>query len=102
MGLTAKVRIEIDGEEIKDFVEFKILQNIYSHHEFEVKCRKETFEEHDTFLMEKSKKFIGKEIKIEIEGYTAGFKSSKPAFFFKGLITDIRATKSGLSLFKSI
>lgn len=98
MGLTAKVRIEIDGEEIKDFVEFKILQSIYSHHEFEVKCRKETFEEHDTFLMEKSKRFIGKEIKIEIENYTAGFKSSKPAFFFKGLITDIRATKSGLSV----
>ena len=97
MGLASKVRIEIDGEEIKDFVEFRIHQSIYSHHDFEVMCRKETFEEHDTFLMAKSKRFIGKEIKIEIEGYTAGYKSSKPAFFFKGLITDIRATKSGLS-----
>jgi uncharacterized protein involved in type VI secretion and phage assembly len=97
MGLTAKVRIEIDGEEIKDFVEFRIQQSIYCHHEFEVKCRKETFEEHDTFPMEKSKRFIGAEIKIEIENYTETFKSSKPALFFKGLITDVRATRSGLS-----
>jgi type VI secretion system secreted protein VgrG len=97
MGLTSKVRIEIDGEEIKDFVELRIHQSIYSHHEFEVKCRKETLEDFDTFLMEKSKRFIGAEIKIEIEKYTAGLKGSKPALFFKGLITDITATKSGLS-----
>jgi len=97
MGLTSKVRIEIDGKDIMDFVEFRIRQHICAHHEFEVKCRKETFEEHDTFLLEKSKRFIGAEIKIEIEGYTQGYKNSKPAFFFKGLITDVKATKSGLS-----
>ncbi len=98
MGLTSSVRIEIDGQEISDFVEFKIQQSIYGHHEFEVKCRKETFEGHDTFLMEKSKRFIGADIKIGIDGYIENFKDSKPAFFFKGLITDVRATKSGLSV----
>jgi type VI secretion system secreted protein VgrG len=97
MGLTAKVRIEIDGEEIRDFVTFRISQSIYEHHEFEVKCRKESFEEPDTFLLEKSKRFIGQPIIIEIDGYTDSFKSSKPALFFKGLITDIKATKSGLA-----
>lgn len=97
MGLAAQVRIEVDGVEIKDFVDFKISQSIYCPNEFTVRCRKETLEDPDTFLIEKSKAFIGKKIKIEIEGYTSGYKSSKPAFFFKGLITDVKGTRSGLS-----
>jgi type VI secretion system secreted protein VgrG len=97
MGLASKVRIEMGGSEIKDFIDFRVRQSIYGHHAFTVKCRKETFEDFDTFPMENSKKFIGETIKIEMEGYTPGYKSSKPAFFFRGIITDVKATRSGLS-----
>ncbi|MCX6225284.1 MAG: phage baseplate assembly protein V [Bacteroidia bacterium] len=97
MGLISKVKVEIDGEEIKNFVELRIRQNIYSHHEFEIKYRKENFEEMDSFPMENSKKFIGAAIKIEMEAFTDQFKKAKPALFFKGIITDIRASKSGMA-----
>lgn len=97
MGLVSKVTIEIDGETIRNFMEFKIQQRICDHHEFEVKCRTETFEEPNTFLIEKSKRFIGKEIKIEIESFSSGFSGSRPALYFKGLITDVKASKSGFA-----
>jgi hypothetical protein len=34
MGLVSKVTIEIDGETIRNFMEFKIQQRICDHHEF--------------------------------------------------------------------
>lgn len=95
-GLAAKVRIDIDGTEVKDFVEFKVHQTIYKPNEFEIRFRSETFESSDLSLMETSKSNLGKTINIEIEKYADGYKSSKPAFFFKGLITDIKAARSGM------
>lgn len=96
MGLTSTIKIEVDGKEVKDFVDLKISQNIYDHNEFEVRFRKETFEEGSLFLMDVSKDFIGSVIKIEIEDYKDNYKNTVPAFFFKGIITDVRATRSGL------
>jgi type VI secretion system secreted protein VgrG len=97
MGLISKVIIEIDGEEVKNFVDLTIRQSIYSHHEFEIRYRKEKFEEPDTFPMEVSKKFIGGNIKVEIEAYSEQLKQSKPALFFKGIITGVRSSKSGMA-----
>jgi uncharacterized protein involved in type VI secretion and phage assembly len=97
MGLAAKIRLEIDGNEVKDFVDLKIQQTIYRPNEFELRCRLTTFEQEGTFPMEKSKDFIGKTLKAEIEKYTGNYKNAEPAFFFKGLITNVTATTSGLS-----
>lgn len=97
MGLTSAVKIEIDGQAVKDFVGLTITQSIYDHHEFEVKFRKETLEKPNTFLMEASKDFIGTSIKIEIEDYQNNYKNSTPALFFRGIVTDIRATRSGVA-----
>ena len=93
MALASKIRIEIEGEELKDFLNLSINQNIYSHHEFEVVCRMDTFEEKDSFVMEKSKKFIGSVITISMEAKLKG-KSQASEHIFKGIITNIRTAKS--------
>ena len=93
MALASKIRIEIEGEELKDFLNLSINQNIYSHHEFEVVCRMDTFEEKDSFVMEKSKEFIGSVITISMEAKLKG-KSQASEHIFKGIITSIRTAKS--------
>ncbi|MCK5281740.1 MAG: phage late control D family protein, partial [Cyclobacteriaceae bacterium] len=93
MALASKIRIEIDGEELKDFLNFTINQSIYTYHEFEVVCRMDTFEDTDGFVMEQSKKFIGLVITISIEAKLKG-NSQTSDHMFKGLITGIRAAKS--------
>jgi uncharacterized protein involved in type VI secretion and phage assembly len=93
MALASKIQIEIEGKELKDFISLSINQDIYSHHEFEVVCRMDTFEEKDGFVMEQSKKFIGSVINITIGAKLKG-KSKATEHLFKGLITTIRAAKS--------
>ena len=93
MALASKIRIEIEGEELKDFLNLTIDQNIYTHHEFEVVCRMDTFEDRDGFVMEQSKKLIGSVINITIESKVKG-KSQPSEHMFKGLITGIQTAKS--------
>ena len=93
MALASKIRIEIEGEELKDFLNLTIDQNIYTHHEFEVVCRMDTFEDKDGFVMEQSKKLIGSVINITIESKVKG-KSQPSEHMFKGLITGIQTAKS--------
>ena len=93
MALASKIRIEIEGEELKDFLNLTISQSIYTHHEFEVICRMDTFEEKDGFVMEQSKKLIGSVITITIETKFKG-QSRGSEHLFKGLITAIRTAKS--------
>jgi Rhs element Vgr protein len=89
----AKVRIEIDGKELKDFLNLTINQSIYTFHQFEVVCRMDTFEKPDGFVMEQSKKMIGSLITISIGADLKG-KSSGSDHLFKGIISGIRAAKS--------
>jgi type VI secretion system secreted protein VgrG len=93
MALASKILIEIEGEELKDFLNFSINQSIYSPHQFEVTCRMDTFEQTDGFVMEKSKKYIGSVITFSIEIKLKG-KSQPSEHLFKGLITAIRTAKS--------
>ena len=92
MALASKIQIEIEGEELKDFLNLTINQNMYTHHEFEVVCRMDTFEDKDTFVMEKSKKYIGAIVSISIEANIKG-KSEATEHLFKGMITSIKTTK---------
>ena len=50
MGLASKIRIEIEGTELKDFLDLTIRQSIYSHHEFEITCRMDAFEKRMNLL----------------------------------------------------
>jgi type VI secretion system secreted protein VgrG len=93
MALASKIRIEIEGEELKDFTNLVINQSIYGHHMFEVACRMDTFEDKNGFVMDQSKKLAGSMISITIEAKQKG-ESQPSEHFFKGLITSIRAAKS--------
>jgi len=97
MALASSVRIEIDGQEIKDFLDFSIDQKMKAVQEFQLRCRMDTFEEPDGFVMNESKKFIGSNISIAIETYKPGGDERTPGLFFKGIIHSVRAVNSDLS-----
>jgi type VI secretion system secreted protein VgrG len=93
MALASKVRIDIEGSEVKDFINLTINQSIYSHNDFNVVCRMDTFEDKNGFVMEKSKEYIGSVINITIEAKVKG-ESQTYSNIFKGLITSINTSKS--------
>ena len=93
MALASKVRIDIEGKELKDFINITINQSIYNHNDFNVVCRMDTFEEKNSFVMEKSKDYIGSVINITIEAKVKG-ESQTYSNIFKGLITSINTSKS--------
>jgi len=95
MALASKVRIEVDGEEIKDFQNLKIQQKIFEHNEFEVVCRLDTLESPDSFVVDDSKRLIGLPITIAIDPQRTD--GSGTGLFFKGIVTCIKAKKSGLN-----
>ena len=97
MALASSVRIEIDGQEIMDFLNLSIDQKMNGIQEFHVSCRMDTFEEPDGFVMEQSKKYIGSIITISIDSYKQGGKESIPGVFFKGIIHSISAATSNSS-----
>ncbi len=102
MALASKIRIEIDGNEVNDFLHLKIRQSIYDFNEFEVACRSDTFESVDSFVMDTSKKFIGATIVISIDISQKGDDSSPDNLIFKGIITNVKGIKSGLSKLNQI
>jgi type VI secretion system secreted protein VgrG len=93
MGLVSKIEIDIEGEELKNFLSLTVNQNIYYHNDFQVVCRMDAFEEEDSFIMERSKKYLGSIINITIEAEEEG-ENKNVSKVFKGLITSIRSIKS--------
>lgn len=93
MALASSVRMEIAGQNVPDFLDFTIKQRMHGLHEFQVTCRMDTFEEPDDFVINKSKKFIGSTMVIEI----SGGDGNSSGLFFKGIIHSVKAVKSDLS-----
>jgi len=96
MALASKVRIEVDGDVIMDFIDLTIDQRMDGIQEFNVTCRMETFEDPDGFVMDNSKKYMGSIITIAIDALKPGDNESTD-LFFKGIVNSIKAEKSGLS-----
>lgn len=97
MALASSVRMEIGGQKVPDFLDISINQRMHGLHDFKVTCRMDTFEETDDFVVNKSKKFIGSTMVIEIDAIKPGSDGSLPGLFFKGIIHSVRAVKSDLS-----
>jgi len=97
MALASSVRIEIAGQKVPDFLDLSINQKMHCLQEFRVTCRMDTFEEPDDFVVNKSKKFIGSTMVIEIDALKPGGEGSLPGLFFKGIICSVKAAKSDLS-----
>jgi uncharacterized protein involved in type VI secretion and phage assembly len=97
MALAASVRLEIAGQKVPDFLNISIHQQISGLQDFRVTCRMDTFEEPDDFILNKSRKFIGSTMVIEIDAIKPGGDDSEPGVFFKGIIHSVKAVKTDLS-----
>lgn len=97
MALAGSVRMEIAGQKVPDFLDVSINQQMHGLSDFTVSCRLDTFEDPDDFVINKSKKWIGSTMVIEIGGIAVGGKSSVPGLFFKGVIFSVKAVKSDLT-----
>lgn len=97
MALASSVRMEIAGQKVPDFLYLSINQKMHCLQEFQVTCRMDTFEEPDDFVVNKSKKFIGSTMVIDIDALNPGGDGSVPGLFFKGIICSVKAAKSDLS-----
>lgn len=85
----AKIELE-DGKEINYFHELKIHQKVSDHHTFELRCPLNAIESESEPLINHSKDFFGKMIKV---GYASGNSDQPAQYFFKGIITQLSVDK---------
>jgi len=91
MALVEKVEIQVNGEEIKSFLNVSLHQNIYGHHDLEIVCRREdAFEPEDGIIVDKSAdKLLGGKLSLTIK------VKDDEKVEFKGIVTGIHASKLG-------
>jgi type VI secretion system secreted protein VgrG len=87
MTLPEKVKIQIGNETIEDFLNLNLQQNIFGHHTLEILCRRDDFEPDDGFILDKSDRFLGKELSLTIK------ISNDEKVDFEGIVTEIKASK---------
>lgn len=97
MALASEVNIEIDGKKVKDFLYLNINQTIYGFNDFDVFFRLDTFESIDGFVLDNTNSLIGAIMVISIQLSPKGDGTSADNFIFKGVITNVKGLKSGLS-----
>ena len=85
----AKIELE-DGKEINYFSELTIHQKVSDHHTFELRCPLNAIESESEPLINHSKDFFGKLIKV---GYASGNSDQPAQYFFKGIITQLSVDK---------
>jgi len=88
MALVEQIKIHIDDNEIKDYLDLTLQQSIYGHHTLEIICRREdAFENVDGVILDKSiDKLLGGKItlfmnvvnneKLDFEGIVTGVHAS--------------------------
>lgn len=94
MNSISKIIIEIGGQQLNDFEEISINQSMYGIDSFEIKCRFDSLEKADGFILEKSKDFLGMPIVIQTKSNTND--SEEDALIFKGYITEVKGNRRGM------
>jgi len=92
-----KITIGDNQTEINSFVHFQLHQNTYNFSSFEILVDIATLESPSSLLVEKSRDFLGKACTIVFEYNEIGSSDIKKGTSFKGLVTGIRSSMSGLS-----
>jgi uncharacterized protein involved in type VI secretion and phage assembly len=95
MPLLSKIEVEISGKPLKHFLNVSIRENIYGIDGFEISCRYSSIEKSDGFLIENAKDFLGLPITIQTKVKIAD--KEKDGLVFKGFVTQVQGTKSGLA-----
>ena len=79
-----------DGTDVPKFIEMKIHQRVSGHHTFELRCNLSAIESESEPLINKSKDYFGKVLKV---GYASADNNQPAQYFFKGIITEISVDK---------
>ena len=96
MAQLTSARISIDNEEIENFVNLDIFQNLYEISSFRISYELEDLENQDEFIVERTKNFIGKTCTINTESQEIGNSESNEGFSFRGIVTEVHSNKSGM------
>jgi uncharacterized protein involved in type VI secretion and phage assembly len=95
MAQLTNVRLLIDGQEVNGFQSLNIIQDAYSTDTITISFRLETLEEDNSFFLENSKEYIGKNFAISTEIVPYGNTESEDGFAYQGLITGIDGQRTG-------
>jgi type VI secretion system secreted protein VgrG len=95
MPLLSKIDIEISGKPLRQFLNANIKESIYGIDSFEISCRYSSIEKSDRFLIENAKDLLGLPITIQTKVKIGN--NEKDSLVFKGIVTQIQGTKSGLA-----
>ncbi len=96
MAQLTSVRVSIDNQDIENFVNLDVLQDMYNHSYFSISYELESLESPDEFIVERTKNFIGKSCTINSEFQELGSSDSNEGFSFRGIITEIQSNRSGM------
>ncbi|MFW5773088.1 MAG: type VI secretion system Vgr family protein [Tangfeifania sp.] len=100
MALLSKIDISINQKPLKSFQHISISQSLYGIDQFEITCRYEALEELDGFLIENSKDYLG--LPIVIQTKLLVNDQEKDGINFRGFVTEIQSSRSGMSDFDEI
>ncbi len=98
MALTEKCTINIDNNPVKSFIGITIDQELGKPDHFILNCNRSALvgeNELDTASISSLYSKVGKEITFQLDNIQSGGATKN--FFFKGIITDIRANRDGNS-----
>ncbi|MCD4730253.1 MAG: phage baseplate assembly protein V [Bacteroidales bacterium] len=88
MAFAEQVKIKIGKENIEDFLDLNLQQNVFGHHSLEIVCRRDDYEDENGFILDKSDDlFLGKKVSLSIK------ISDKEKVEFEGIVTELRASK---------
>lgn len=96
MAQMTSARVSIDNEEIENFVNLDLVQDIYNLSKFQISYELESLENPTEFIVERTKNFIGKTCTINTEYRELGSSDSEEGFSFRGIITEVHSNKSGM------
>ena len=95
MSILSKIDISINQKPFEKFHKVLISHNLYGIDTFEIRCRYESIEELDGFLIEKSKDFLG--LPVVIQTKITEKDKEKDGINFRGYITEIQSSRSGMT-----
>jgi type VI secretion system secreted protein VgrG len=95
MPILTEIDILINQKPFKKFHRVSINQNLYSIDTFEITCRYDALEELDSFLIEKSKNYLG--LPVVIQTKIKIKDEDKDGITFRGFVTGIQSSRSGMT-----
>ena len=94
MALISKILVSIGNKPPLYFQNINVQENIYGIDTFEITCRYDSIEKLDAFLIANASKYLGLPVSIQIK--TKVGDKVVDAMHFKGIVTEIQGTRSGM------